>query len=194
MASASQNCTLLIYDRLVHVSGLSVASTATLNVNSVALPRYASTTSSNEDYAANNEVWLEVTTATTTTAAVVTMNSYTNENGTSGRAGSSITFPAAATTLHSLVGPMPLQAGDQGVASVQTIQVNTAASAGAVQLVILRELAWIPLIQNIGNIINYLTQIPTLPRLYDGHSLQFAILMPATTATSVNGNLTVAHG
>src|SRR5947207_11918452 len=60
-AAANQNCTLMLYDRLAGVSGLSTASTGAKTVNSSALPRYSGAA------AAAVQAWLEVTTATTTT-------------------------------------------------------------------------------------------------------------------------------
>lgn len=114
---------LMIYDRLVGVSGIALSSTGAKTVNSTALPRYSGTA------AALVEVWLEITTATTTTAPVVNLSSYTNQTGTTGRAGPNVTFPAAATVVRWAC-KMPLQAGDQGVRSVETLTVTTAAAAG----------------------------------------------------------------
>lgn len=195
MATATQNATLMVYDRLTHTSGISTASTGSKNVGSPNPPRYNSTTSTDPDYIAGNECWLEVTTVTNTTAPVMHLLTYTNQAGTTGRVGGNITFPAAATVVGTFIGPMPLQVGDSGVRSVETVNVDTAsASTGAVQVVVLRPLAYIPIIQNIANVMNFVTQLPSLPRLFDGHSLSFAILMPATTATTIYGEIVAGFG
>lgn len=188
-ATATQNCTLMLYDRLVGVSGISVASTGNKTVNSTAVPRYSGTA------AVGNQVWLEVTTATTTTAAVVSLNSYTNEGGTAGRAGGSLTFPAAATVLSSLVGPLPLQAGDLGVRSVEVgLNVGTAASAGVVNVLIIRPIAFLPIIANVWNEVDLVLQLTQLERLFDGATLGLAMLHTVTTATNVWGKLITGHG
>lgn len=176
---SSQHATLMLYDRLVAVSGISVASTGNKTVNSDALPRYTD--------GVDVQVWLEVTTATTTTAAVCSLNSYTaNDSIGSGRSGGTITFPATATNQDVLVGPMPLQSGDRGVKSVEVgLNVGTAASAGVVNVVLLKPLAFLPLTQGISNERDLVLQITSMPRIYDGASLALAVC----PGTSNNGNL-----
>jgi hypothetical protein len=186
-AAASQNCTLMLYDRLVGVSGLSVASTGNKTVSSTGLPRYTSSAASVV------EAWLEVTTATTTTAAIVSMNSYTNEGGTTGRAGGTVTFPATATDVRTMI-KMPLQAGDKGVQDCSTINVATAASAGVVNFLLIRPLVFLPLIANIWNERDCVLQFTSLPRVFDGASLAIAQLATATTATNVWGRINLAYG
>lgn len=191
---ASQNTTLMLYDRLTHTSGVSVASTGSKNVGSAGLPRYNNTSTTTVDFIGGNECWLEVTTATTVTIPVVHLLTYTNQAGSSGQVGGSFTFPLAATVVQSLVGPLPLASGDSGVRSVETLNVDTAGSAGVVQVVIMRPIAYIPVIQNIANVMNFVLQMPSLPQLFDGHSIGMAILMPATTATTVFGEIVAAYG
>ena len=60
-AVATQNCTLMLYDLLAGVSGISGVGTGSKTINSGALTRYSGTA------ATLNEVWLDVTTASTTT-------------------------------------------------------------------------------------------------------------------------------
>lgn len=187
-AQASQDCTIMLYDRLVHVSGISLSSTGNKNVGSAALPRYSGNDSKGV------QVWLEVTTQTATTAPIVTMNSYTDQDGNTGATGTSITFPATATNVDALIGPMPLAAGDTGVRSVETVNVGTAGTAGACNVVLLRPLAVIPVLQGTGAERSFLTMLPTLPRLFDGHTLGLAMLATGTTATNVWGHLTAGYG
>jgi hypothetical protein len=188
-AAANQNCTLMLYDRLAGVSGLSLAATGAKTVNSSALPRYSGAA------AAAVQAWLEITTATTTTAPVVNLNSYTNEAGVTGRAGGNITFPAAATVLHAMIGPMPLQAGDKGIRSVEVgLNVGTAAAAGACNLILLRPLAYLPLIANQWNERDLILQLGALPRVFDGASLGLAILASGAVTTTVWGKVRLAYG
>lgn len=181
--------TLMIYDRLCSVSGISLASTGNKTVNSAALPRYSGTDASSV------QVWLEVTTATTTTAPVVSLNSYTNEAGTTGRSGGTRTFPAAATVIRAMIGPMPLQAGDKGVRSVEVgLNVGTAAAAGVCNVVLLRPLAYVPVPSNVLVERDFVLQAPSLPRIYDGASLGLAVQLNTTGTPSVQGKISVAYG
>jgi hypothetical protein len=186
--AASVNCSVMLYDRLVGVSGISVASTGNKTINSTALPRYSGTA------AAVVSAWVEVTTATTTTAVVMSMNSYTNQAGTAGRAGATITFPAVATDVRWMAN-LPLQAGDQGVRSIEVgVNVATAAAAGVINVLLLRELAVIPMLANIWNERDLVLQLAAMPRVFDGGSLALAQLATATTATNHWGTVRLAYG
>lgn len=187
-AVATQNCTLMLYDRLAGVSGISTATTGAKTVNSDALTRYSSTA------ATLNEVWLEVTTATTTTAPVVNLSSYTSADGTTAQTGGNVTFPAAATDLHTMI-QVPLNASKQGVRSVEAgLTVGTASAAGAVNVLIIRPLARIPLLANVWNEVSFLDDTLGLPRIYDNANLGLALLASTTTATTVWGTVSCAYG
>lgn len=180
---------LMLYDRLASVSGISLASTGNKTVNSGTLPRYSGAD------AANVQAWLEVTTATTTTAPVVSLNSYTNESGTTGRSGGTRTFPAAATVVRSMIGPMPLQAGDKGIRSVEVgLNVATAAAAGVCNLVLLRPIAMLPVPTSVWVEKDMVLQAPSLPRLYDGASLGLAVMLNAAGTPQVWGRVGVGYG
>lgn len=187
-AVANQNCSLMLYDRLVGVGAVTLVGAGSKTVNSAALPRYSGTA------AAGVQAWLEVTTATTTTLPVVSMNSYTNQDGTAGRAGANLTLPAAATDLHTMVGPLPLQAGDRGVRAISTINVVTAPAAGVVNVVLMRPLAFLPLIANQWNERDLVLQMASLPRVFDGASLALAIMASGAVTTTVWGCVKLAYG
>lgn len=187
-ACATQNCTLMLYDRLAGVSAISTATTGSKTANTGALTRYSGSA------AALNEAWLEVTTATTTTAPIVNLNSYTSADGSTGQTGGNVTFPAAATDLHSLV-QLPLNASKQGVRSVEDgLNVGTASAAGACNLLIIRPLARIPLLANVWNEVSFLDDTMGLPRIYDNATLGLALLASTTTATTVWGTINCAYG
>lgn len=187
-AVATQNCTLMLYDRLAGVSGISLATTGNKTVNSSAVGRYSGTD------AILNEAWLEVTTATTTTAPIVNLNAYTAADGSTGNAGGNVTFPAVATDLHSMV-QLPLNASKQGVRSIEVgLNVGTAAAAGAVNVLIIRPLARIPLLANVWNEMSFIDDILGIPRIFDNATLGLALLASTTTATTVWGSITCAYG
>ncbi len=186
-AAATVNCTLMLYDRLVGVSGITLNSTGNKTVNSTALPRYSGTAS------AEVEAWVEVTTATTGTAPVVSMNSYTNQDGTTGRAGGTLTFPAAATDVRWMA-KLPLQAGDKGVQAISTLNVATAGTAGVCNVILIKPLAYLPLVANLWNERDLVLQLARLPRVFDGACLATAQLATATTATTVWGKVGLGYG
>lgn len=184
--TASQSCTIMLYDRLVAVGGISVASTGDKTISSSALTRYTDGT--------GVQAWLEVTTATATTNAVVSMNSYTNEAGTSGRAGATVTFGTTAANINMMVGPLPLQSGDSGVRAISTINVATAASAGVVNVVLLRPIVYIPVLANQWNERDMIAQLSSMPRIYDGATLGIAVQCTTTAAHNLWGMVRVAYG
>ncbi|MDE2101365.1 MAG: hypothetical protein KGL39_29225 [Patescibacteria group bacterium] len=184
-ATATQSMTLWVVDRLVAVSGLSTASTGSKTVSSSAIAgRYTS--------GAGVQAWLEVTTATTTTAPVVHLLSYTNQAGSTGQVGAQVTFPAAATKLGDMI-QLPLQAGDSGVQAVSTLNVDTASSAGAVNLVLLKPLAAIPLVASQWNERDLVLQLAALPRIFDGANLMLMFQNTGTTAPTINFRIFSAY-
>lgn len=180
---STQNGTLMVYDRLGHIGSVSLASTGNKTISSSALPRSMSTND-----LLNVECWLELTTATTTTAAVVRMNSYTDEAGNSGQdAGLTtgiLTLPATATNVR-WMGKLPLLAGDKAVQAVSTLNVSTAASAGVANVMLMRPIAYIPLLANVATVM----EIDGRPRVYDGSSLCLAFFASAASALSLWGRL-----
>lgn len=187
-AVANQNATLMIYDRLCSVSGITLNATGNKTINSSALPRYSGAA------AVDVQAWLEVTTATTTTAPIVSLNSYTNQDGTAARAGATLTFPSAATVLNAFVGPLPLQSGDLGIRSVEVgLNVATAAAAGVCNLVLLKPIAYLPLIANQWNERDLVMQLAAMPRIYDGATLAYAVLASSSTSLQMWGNLRTAY-
>lgn len=181
-------CSLRIYDRLVHVSGIANNSTGSKNVGSAALPRYTGTDS------AGNQVWLEYTTAGTTTASVVHLLTYTDQAGTTGQVGANTTAPATAMVLNSMFGPLGLAAGDTGVRSVETLNVDTASTNGITQLIIMRPIATIYLPANQWVEQDLVLQLTALPRLFDGSSLCLMYQATATTAANIWGTVRLAYG
>jgi len=184
-ATATQNTLLMLYDRLVGVGAVSINSTGDKTINSAALTRYTG--------GEGVQAWLEVTTVTSSTATV-SMNSYTNQAGTTGRAGTSVAFPAATTNVDTLV-QLPLQAGDKGVRAVSTINVSVSGGgSAAVSLILIRPLAFLPIQANIYNERDFILQVASLPRLFDGASLALAYLAASTTAPTFYGQIQTAWG
>lgn len=182
-------CGLMLYDRLVDVSAISLATTGSKTINSAALPRYTGAS------AVGVQCWLEVTTATTVTAPVVHLLTYTDEGGTTANVGASnTTFPAAATVLNTMVGPLAMAAGDAGIRSVETLNCDTAGTAGIVQVVLLKPLAYLNLPANTWVEKDFVLQLTSMPRMFDGASLCLMQYCSATTATNIQGRVQVIYG
>lgn len=175
---ASQNCSVMFYDRLGHINlnANALVSTGNKTISTSALPRSMDT----NDLACV-KAWIEITEVTATTTTQISMNSYTNEGGTSGRAGGTLVFPATATNLGWMF-ELPMQAGDKGVQAISTINVSVASTTtGECNIMLIRELATVPVLAAMPTII----ELPDLPRVYDGSSI-FMAVMPATSAAVVN--------
>jgi hypothetical protein len=184
-AVASVDGLYVLVDRLVSVSGIALSSTGNKNVGSAALPRYTD--------GVGVRAWLEVTTATTTTAPIVSMNSYTDQSGNTGSVGGSVTFPATATNVDTLI-PLPLASGDYGVRACSTINVATAAAAGVANFVLTKEIARLPLEDAAALSQNLLGDVQRFPRIFDGASLMLYYIPTAGTAISIDGNLSAVYG
>lgn len=185
-AVATTPCTLMLYDRLATISSVSITTTGAKTVGTGTLTRYTGTQST------LNEAWLEVTTATTTTAAVGTM-AYVDGGGNSvtGTA-SSWAMPAAATPANTMVQIPVSSTAVPGIRSVTSITPSVAASAGAVNVVILRPIARIPLGANLWNEVSFLDDPMGLPRIYDNATLCLAVLGP-TAAHTIWGNFSTVY-
>lgn len=187
-AVANQNCTLMLYDRLSAVSGISIATTGSKTINSGAVDRYATTA------ATLNEAWVEVTTATTTTAPIINLNAYTASDASTGNVGGSVTFPNVATPIGSMI-QLPLAASKQGIRSIEAgLNVGTAGATGILNVMIIKPLARIPLVANQWNEISYLDDTMGLPRVFDNATMGLAILASGAVTTSVWGTINCAYG
>lgn len=179
---------------------LNASTLQTLN-NTAVLPRYAT--------GKGVRAFLSVSEAPGATPANMVM-SYTNPTPTAGRALGAVTSltvsAIAGHILHSGTaagnfGPfLPLQAGDTGIVTVESMQLSAAmgAGSGAIgNLVLCKPLATIPLTTAfVAAERDLLNQLPSLPRIYDGACLGFLYFAGATTLaqTGFQGYLDFAWG
>lgn len=178
-----------IYDRLWHNSGLVVTTTTGQTVNSVAFP------ARDLDGTVNGRgciVGIECSTATTNGAPVTnTTLTYTNSLGVGSKTATMAAWPA--TAVAGTFVPFSLAAGDVGVQSIQTATLGTSYGAGAIHLVVAREIATIPLpTANVAGVSDALQL--GLPRCFD-NSVPWMVYLPTATAIGlVSGSLTLAQG
>jgi hypothetical protein len=84
---------------------------------------------------------------------------------------------------------VPLQAGDAGIAEINTIQNSTSYVSGEYSVALIKEIAEVPLsILGQTTMENLVTEIPSLPRIYDGAALYWiwgsGVATPASAAFS----------
>jgi hypothetical protein len=186
---------LLLCDRLWHNASIAETTTTGQTINSTAWPARDANGSTN---GFGVMVGIEVSTATTNGAAVTnTTLTYTNSAGTNSR---TATIPATmpgggfpATAVAGTFVPFTLQAGDQGVRSIQTLTLGTSYGGGEIHLVAYRVLATLDTIfLNVAASMDMTTT--GFPRLYD-NTVPWIIHQPSlTTAVSLRGLISVTQG
>lgn len=174
--------TIAIADRLVESGGLNGTLTTAQTVGTPALPARATT-------ATDVEMWLEWYTGTGATAVTATVT-YTNQVGVTGRT-STLALAASVPGNRSL--QMPLQAGDTGVQSVQSVLLSASTgSAGNFGVVLRRTLLTGPIVAaNIGFVQGYAET--DLQRLPDNACVEVMSLFNSGTGT-ILGNVGVCQG
>lgn len=187
---ASVNHSHLFFDVLWVNSGIAVTTTTAQAITTPTLPaRDVNGTTNGEGCM----IAMLTTTANTNAAAISNSTvSYTNSDGTSGRTATLTAIAGSQIPVTPVIGTIVwfnLQAGDKGVRSIQSITLATSLGAGAVSLMICRDLA------NIGtSLVNVqFTRKLSEPgvRLYNGTCMLHCILASATTATFFNGEVVI---
>lgn len=132
---------LMLADILVAAANINSNSNTSQTVDTTALTRYTGTG------AAGNLLTFEVTTALGATASNLTVT-YTNESGTNTRSTGAQAMTTSAITGRlqpTTLGPWtPLQTGDYGVRSVESVIFSAAMGAGVLNLYIYRPLHFLP--------------------------------------------------
>lgn len=121
---ASSAGTLITYDRLAHMGGLSGTITTAQTVG-ISSTRYNTAST-----AVGVQIAIEIYSIIGTTATTVTA-SYTNQDGTSGRTTQAIAIGGTGNREGERMLFLPLQSGDTGVLSVQSVTLaGTTGTAG----------------------------------------------------------------
>jgi hypothetical protein len=195
--------TLLLVDTLIYYNTiLSTSSSPQGLTNSTSLTRY---TNGN-----GNRAYFVHTVASGANTPTVAM-SYTRQTtgGTdTGRALGATTafvasvgigrFPHSGTSANNRGPFLPLQSGDTGIKSIESVTVTTPhASTGTMVAVICQPLAEIPLTTaNVPVVMDFLSAVPSLPQIQDGACLNL-LYNPAGAAANggiVAGSLEFAWG
>lgn len=165
------------------------AGTGTHTINTL-LPRYTS--------GAGVQAFLWNTNATALGAATPSLSfpNYTNSAQTSSRA-TPTTLPignsaaANGTIIYSGTGAgkygpfMPLQSGDSGIAQVNNVQISVSYVSGEFSIGLCRPLIVMPMTTiGVASEREFVNQMPSLPRVYDGANLVWLIYHGAATPTN----------
>jgi hypothetical protein len=181
MATSSSNATLVLYDRVVHTSGLSGTVTTAQTVNTTPVTRNAGSN--------NVGAFLEWYTATGSTATTATVT-YTNQSGTAGMVGTVI-LPGSVVAAETY--PILLASGDTSVLSVQTVTLSVSTgSAGNFGVTLANRVCSIPLLANLGQILNYAAL--GLPIVQPSACLAYHLLPSTTSTGTILTELTLAQG
>lgn len=188
------NNSLLLYDLIFGVNK-TMASTATESVTGTP-SRYQSATPTNEDYAGDNFLFVQVGgTALAATAHNWTTCLYTDQDGNTGATLPSLTGNASAI-VDRLDHPVqqwfaPLASGDTGIKELAQMQCSASVATGVIWFMIGHPIGFMafPIINSVMPF-DWLTNRDQAPRIFDDACLSFLEpLKPATTATTYTGRI-----
>lgn len=171
--------TLILYDRLLHIGGLSGTTTTAQTVGGT-LTRYTD--------GAGNMAWIEIYTIIGTTATTVTMD-YTDQDGNSGQTSTAVAIGGTAFREVSRVIMLPLASGDTGVQAVASVDLlATTGTAGNFGVTIGHPLAY----ANIGSAgtvgwRDFVSGLPGMPEINTDACLALLWMPASTTAPEVFG-------
>lgn len=183
IASTSQACALILYDRLWHNSGLSPTSLTAQTVNSTALTRP-------DALGSDVEAWMQVYAVMGAGSTAPTI-SYTDQDGNASNTGTLQGFATTAAVGRSF--PFALAAGDTGVRSIQTYTNGATMTSGTFGLVLRRRIATIVIpTSNSGASLDALTG--GLPDIPNDACLELLHVPSSTSAATLFGSLSLIQG
>lgn len=175
----------LLYDRLMHIGGLSALSTADQTVQgSPASPAITRNTGGE-----GNIAWYEIYTVIGTTSRTLTMT-YTNQAGT-GSQTSTINIGGTGFREVTRAQRIPLAAGDTGIQAIEKVSLNTSTgTAGNFGITLAQPLAWLP-VGSTGTAgwRDYTTGLPGIPVIDPDACLALMFIPAAATAPELWGCL-----
>lgn len=188
VANMSQAGVIMIYDRLLHVSGLSGTSTSPQTVQgspaSPALTRYTD--------GVGNIAFAEVYTAIGTTGTTVTID-YTDQGGNTGQTSTAASIGGTGLREGQRMIPIPLATGDTGIQAINTgTLAGSTTTVGDWGITIIHPLAYavIPL-ANTPVVFDLLTSGQGFPEVKTDACVCAAFLCSTTTALAGFCSLTM---
>jgi hypothetical protein len=175
----------LLYDRLMHIGGLSGTSTADQTIQgSPASPALTRNTGG-----AGNIAWYEIYTLIGVTSTTLTMT-YTNQAGTAAQT-STINIGATNFREATRAQRIPLAAGDTGIRAIEKVKLTaTTGTAGNFGITLAQPLAWIPAgLAGSAGWRDYTTGLPGIPVIDPDACLGLMFITTSTVAPEVWGCL-----
>ena len=174
----------LLYDRLMHIGGLSGTSTADQTVQG-STPSPAITRNTG---GAGNVAWYEIYTIIGVTSTTLTM-SYTDQAGNA--ATSTINIGATGFREVTRAQRIPLAAGDTGIRAIEKVALTaTTGTAGNFGITIAQPLAWLPVgAAGTAGWRDYTTGLPGIPVIDPNACLALMFIPAAATAPELWGCL-----
>jgi hypothetical protein len=175
----------LLYDRLMHVSGLSGTLTTAQTVQGTHPGTPAITRNTG---GAGNMAWYEIYTVIGTSGTNLTM-SYTDQDGNA--ATSTINIGSTGFREVTRAQRVQLAAGDTGIRSIQSVQLTaTTGTAGDFGMTLAQPLAWIPVgAAGTAGWRDYTTGLPGIPTIDPNACLALMFLPAAVTAPELWGSI-----
>lgn len=181
-AMSTQDCVVMLYDRLVDTAGFLTSSGAAQTVNTAPLPRYTD--------GIGVEAWIEMS-VTGAGTPVMHLSSYIDNDGNAAQVGASVTL--ATTPLINSMYQLPLAAADKGVRAVSTLTVDTTGASGVFNVALIKPLGYLSLTSNLWNEKDFVLQLTSLPQVFDGGSLGIAYLASTITAPNFRCALRIGY-
>lgn len=179
----------LLYDRLMHIGGLSSTSATDQTVQG-GTPTPAITRNTG---GAGNIAWYEIYTIIGTTATTLTMT-YTNQDGTSART-STINIGATGFRELTRAQRIPLAAGDTGIRAIEKVKLTgTTGTLGDLGITLAQPLAWLP-VGAVGTAgwRDYTTGLPGIPVIDPDACLALMFIPTSTAAPELWGCLSTVE-
>ncbi len=177
-----QGGSLVLYDRLLHIGGLSGTVTTAQTVGG---------TITRNTGGVGNIMFAEINTAIGATARTITA-SYTDNDGNSGQTSPAVAIGGTGLAEVNRMIPIPVAAGDRGVQAVASVTLSaTTGTAGNFGIVLARPLLYIPIgAAGMGQAINF---IDSIPKIDAGACLAWAFIASTTTGFSGGGMLAMVE-
>lgn len=180
--SGSATGTVLMYDRLLHISGLSGTNAGAQTVGG-SITRWTGTA------AAGNRIYCEIFTQVGATTSVTITAAYTNQDG-SGATTQAVTFGATNNREAQRWIELPLAAGDTGARGVTSCTLSgTTGTIGDFGITIGRPVCSVALAQVNGYMTrDFVSMPPSMPQIATGACLAFAFYAASTTVLELFGH------
>lgn len=184
-ATALTGGTLILYDRLLHIGGLSGTVTTAQTVGG---------TITRNTGGKGNFAFAEIYTQIGSTATTITM-SYTDQDGNSGNTSTGVVFGGTNFREATRAIFLPLAANDSGIQSIQSVTLAASTTtAGNFGIVMGRILAYIGVgVAGAAGWRDYITGLPSIPKIDDGSCLSLLWMPIGTTAPEILGGFSIVE-